>query len=314
MHAMPLVAAATFTLLSVRTTAQERGAPVPAPAAQVVSADGTKIAYERAGTGPVVILVDGALADRSASARLAKLLAAKVSVIHYDRRGRGQSGDAKQYRVEREVEDIAALIDAAGGSAALFGSSSGAALALEAANALTTKVCAVALFEPPFVVDDTREPIADDFFASMRTLVASDRRGDAVALFMTKAVLVPEAMVGGMKRSPMWRGMEKLAHTLPYDGAILSGLTAGKPLPADRWQLVTARTLVIHGEKSEPWLRNAAQDLARVVPAAKSHTLAGQDHSAAFMAPQAFVPVLVEFFTGPASDDGQPKKASHTHR
>ena len=279
---------------------QERSEPAPAqPVATVRSRDGTTIAYERSGSGPALVIVASALAARTDATRLAALLAPHFSVINYDRRGRGESGDTQPYAVEREIEDIDALIEAAGGSALLFGSSSGAVLALEAANRLGSKVTAAVLFEPPFLVDDTRPPVPDDFLEQTGKLLAAERPGDAVAYFMTKAVLVPEEMVEQMKRAPMWATMQERAHTLLYDGTILAGLQAGKPLPARRWTSVTARTLVIDGELSEPYLRNAVQALVDVLPGSRRLTLKGQDHSAVFTAPEALAPLLIEFLGAP---------------
>ncbi len=270
-------------------------APTKPAVATVESADGTAIAYERTGSGPALILVAPALSDRSGAAAFATLLAPHFTVINYDRRGRGDSGDTQPYAVAREIEDIDALIDQAGGSACLFGSSSGAALALEAGAKLTTKVSALVLFEPPFIVDDSRPPIDADLFAEIGALVAAERRGDAVALFMTKGIGVPEEFVAGMRRASMWAGMEKSAHTLPYDGAIMAGTQSGEPLPAKRWASVTAPTLVIDGERSDAFLRRAVQALTEVLPGSTRHTLPGQDHSAGFTAPGALVPVLVDF-------------------
>jgi pimeloyl-ACP methyl ester carboxylesterase len=277
--------------------------PEPAKAAATArSRDGTAIAYEKSGKGPVIVLVAGALSDRSGASRLAALLARDFTVINYDRRGRGESGDAKPYALEREIEDIEALIDKAGGSASLFGSSSGAALALEAANRLAAKVEALALFEPPYIVDDSRPPIPDALLPEIASLLAADRRGDAVALFMTKAIGVPEEMVAGMKQAPMWKGMAKLAHTLPYDFAIVAGLQTGKPLPAKRWTKVKARTLVLDGERSDPFLRNAAKALAELISGAERRSLPGQDHSAVFTAPEAVAAALVEFLAARKPD------------
>ena len=290
--------------------AQERTAPPAAPAeATAMSKDGTRIAYEKSGSGPIVILVSCALADRTGASRLAQLLAPRATVINYDRRGRGRSGDGKRYEVQREVEDIEALIDANGGTASLFGSSSGAVLALTAANALTEKVAAIALFEPPFVVDDSRPPIPADMFTRIRDLVEKDHRSGAVALFMSECLGVPAEMLEGMKQAPMWRGLEKLAHTIPYDGALLAGLQAGKPLPAHHWPSVTARTLVVDGENSDLFLHRAADALVKELPGAGRKTLAGQDHSVVFTAPQAIAPVLLEFLV-PSTAATTPAKGS----
>lgn len=261
----------------------------------VISQDGTRIAFELAGDGPVLILVSGALSDRRSSASLAALLAPHFTVLTYDRRGRGESGDTPPYAVAREVEDLAALIDGAGGTACLFGSSSGAVLALEAASRLGAKVTRQVLHEPPFVVDASRPRVPADFVARVTELVAAGRRGDAVEWFMIHGVGVPAESVAGMRAMPMWAGMEELAHTLAYDGTLMGDTQAGQPLPAERWAASMAATLVLEGSASEPWLRAAARALTALLPGARQRTLQGQDHGVAFMAPQALVPVLVEF-------------------
>jgi len=262
----------------------------------VKSKDGTAIAFEQAGSGPVVILVSGALSDRRGGARLAAQVAPHFTVINYDRRGRGDSGDTQPYAVQREVEDIEALIDHAGGTAHLFGASSGAALALEAASKLPGKVKKAALFEPPFVSDDSRAPMPPDIAARFDEMLAAGKRGEVVEQFMTTAVLVPADAVAQMRQSPMWPAMEKLAHTLAYDMAVMGDTLFGKPLPADRWKSAQMPVLVLDGGNSDAWLRNSARALAKVLPDAKHQTLEGQDHAAPFVAPQVVAPVLVEFF------------------
>lgn len=266
---------------------------------RVTSRDGASIAFEEAGSGPPLILVSGALSSRASGTRLAALLAPHFTVINYDRRGRGDSGDTQPYAVQREVEDIEALVDHAGGSAFLFGSSSGAALALEAARCLPAKVKKAVLFEPPFIVDDSRPPVPDDFTSQLQQMVAAGRRGDAVEFFMTTGVGLPAELVAQMRAGPAWPQMELLAHTLPYDGAIVGDLLLGKPLPADRWTTAASPILVVDGALSDAWLRNSAKSLAEALPNARHHTIDGQDHSGPFRAPQVFVPVLVEFFVGP---------------
>jgi pimeloyl-ACP methyl ester carboxylesterase len=263
----------------------------------VTSTDGTQIAFEKSGSGPVLILVSGALSSRFGGRPLAALLSRDFTVMNYDRRGRGNSGDTQPYAVEREIEDIEALIDHAGGSAYLFGASSGAALALDAASKLPTKVTKAVLFEPPFIVDSSRPPMPPDFVEHVTALVAADRRGDAVAYFMTDAVRVPPEHVEQMKQTSMWAGMEKLAQTLAYDGSIVREAASGKPLPKTRWASATMPILVLDGGNSEPWMHTGSKQLKDVLPNAKSRTLEGQDHSASFTAPQVLAPVLVEFFT-----------------
>jgi pimeloyl-ACP methyl ester carboxylesterase len=265
---------------------------------EVTSRDGTTIAFDRSGEGPPTILVGGALSDRGAAATLAMLLEPHFTVVAYDRRGRGDSGDTPPYAVDREIDDLEALIAEAGGSAFAFGHSSGAALALEAA-ARGLAITKLALYEPPFIVDDSRAPLPEDYVARMAELVSAGRRGDAVEYFMTTAVLVPADMVTQMRNSPMWAAMEGLAHTLPYDGAVMGDRMDGQPLPPGSWASVTAPTLVMDGGASPDWARNAVRALADVLPDARRLTLEGQDHGAA---PEVVAPVLEEFFeTGSAS-------------
>ena len=262
----------------------------------VKSKDGTPIAFERSGKGPALILVAGALSDRSGGAALAARLAPHFTVINYDRRGRGSSGDAKAYDVAREIEDIEALIDHAGGSAHLFGASSGAALALRVASALPGKVKKAVLFEPPFVTDDSRPPMPPDLAARLNEMLAAGRRGEAVEYFMTKAVLAPPGAVAQMRQSPMWPRMEALAHTLAYDMAVMGDTLFGRPLPAERWKAAKMPILVLDGGRSDAWLRNSARSLAKALPDGRHQTLEGVDHSAPFAAAPAVAAALVEFF------------------
>jgi pimeloyl-ACP methyl ester carboxylesterase len=261
----------------------------------VTSKDGTTIAFDRRGEGPAVILVGGAIQHRaidSNTARLAELLAPKFTVYHYDRRGRGDSGDTAPYAVEREVEDIDALIRDAGGSAALFGMSSGAVLILEAADR-GLAITKLALYEPPFMVDDSRPPLPEDYRERLTRMLAEGRRGDAVELFMTEAVGVPADAVASMRGAPFWSGLESVAHTLPYDDAIMGDTTSGAPLPAGRWATVTIPTLVIDGGESPAWARNAVQAIVDVLPRGQRHTLEGQTHQ---VDSDVLAPVVEDFF------------------
>jgi pimeloyl-ACP methyl ester carboxylesterase len=259
----------------------------------VTSRDGTTIAFETTGEGPPVVIVGGALSDRRAAATLAEFLAPNFTAVTYDRRGRGDSGDTLPYAVEREVEDVEALVEEAGGTAFALGHSSGAVLALEAAVA-TPGITKLVLYEPPFVVDDSRPPVPDDLVQHLDELVASGRRGEAVEYFMTVGVGVPAEAIPSMKESRFWPSLETLAHTISYDGRIMSDNMAGKPLSSDRWSTVTNPALVIDGGASQPSLRNAGQALVDVLPNAKHLTLEGQTHE---VDPAVLTPVLVEFFT-----------------
>ena len=264
--------------------------------ASVTSRDGTRIAFERSGTGPAVILVGSALADRSDTTRLAARLADHFTVINYDRRGRGASTDIPPYAVEREVEDLATLIEEAGGSAFVFGSSSGAVLALKAA-ASNLHITKLALYEPPFVVDDSGSGPPNDLGADVVRLLAADRRSEAVRLFMTKGIGVPTAIVTLMRlMPPVWSKLTAVAHTIPYDLAIVGDHQDGKPPRADQWAGARAPTLVIDGGKSAAWQRNAVQALTDVLPEAQRRTLAGHGHSAPVTAPKKLAPLLIDFF------------------
>jgi pimeloyl-ACP methyl ester carboxylesterase len=259
----------------------------------VTSKDGTTIAFERTGEGPSLVIAGGALSDRAAAAPLAADLSPRFSVIAYDRRGRGDSTDTQPYAVEREIEDLAALIEWAGGSAFAVGHSSGAALVLESA-AHGLPITKQALYEPPYIVDDSRTPIPKDYVAHLEELVASDRRGDAVEYFLTAAVGIPAEMVAPMREASMWKSMEDLAHTIAYDGRIMGDHMWGAPLPRE-WASVTVPALVMDGGASPPWQRNAARALAAVLPNAEYRSFEGQTHAAA---PEVLAPALAGFFSG----------------
>lgn len=256
----------------------------------VTSKDGTTIAFDRLGEGPALILVCGGSVERSSNAPLAALLAPHFTVFNYDRRGRGDSGDTPPYAVEREIEDIDAVVNAAGGSAFLYGTSSGAALALEAARALPTRITKLALWEPPFIPDGYPRPPADTA-RTYTELVAAGRRGDAVDFFMEKVVGLPAEFVAQARNAPWRPAQEALAHTLAYDATIMGDYT----LPTERAAAVTIPTLVLDGGASFPFMHPTAQALAGVLPDGRHHTLEGQSHD---VAAEALAPVLVEFFNG----------------
>ena len=265
---------------------------------KIYSKDRTVIAFDRRGAGPALILVGGAFQYRATdqgTALLAELLASQFSVYHYDRRGRGDSGDTLPYAVEREIEDIAALIDAAGGTALLFGMSSGAVLALDAANTLGSKVSKLAVYEPPFVVDAASPALTTDFTAQLESLLAAGRQGDAVELFMTAAIGMPAEQVASMRRAPFWKSLDAVAPTLAYDNAIMAGVAAGQPLPTDRWPGVTIPTLVVNGGASPADIYNGADALAALLPNAQRRILADQTHA---VDPNVLAPVLLKFYNG----------------
>ena len=255
------------------------------------SRDGTAIGYDSLGEGPALILVDGALTVHSyGSGELATLLAPHFTVYGFDRRGRGESGDTLPYAVDREIDDIEALIDRAGGAAFLYGHSSGGPLAMRAALGLGGKVSKIAMYEPPYNNDPGAQESWSQYLRQLRRALAEGRRGDAVALFM-RFVGMPAEQVEGMRRAPFWPGMEAVAPTLAYDHAAIMGepwsvpteLAAGVPVPA----------LVMAGDASFPFMPDAARVLSQALPQGQLRTLEGQTHE---VNPGVLAPVLVEFF------------------
>jgi pimeloyl-ACP methyl ester carboxylesterase len=260
----------------------------------VRSQDGTAIAYDQTGEGPPLILVGGAFSFRRYKSwvRLAELLASRFRVISYDRRGRGDSGDAPSYAVEREIEDLGALVRAAGGSAHVFGMSSGGVLALRAAAA-GVRIERAVVYQPPFGVDTSGHLPPPGFAERLDELVASGRRGAAASWFMREGMGAPRAFVGLLRAvRPMWRNLEAVAHTLPYDLAVMDGTVHGEPLPREPWASVATPTLVLDGGKSPASLRTAADALAARLPHAERRTLEGESHNVSM---KALAPVLEEF-------------------
>jgi len=264
----------------------------------VQSRDGTSIAFDRLGQGPPIILVGGAFSYRAFPklVQLAKLLAERFTVVNYDRRGRGDSTDTSPYAVEREIEDLQALVDVVGGSASVWGWSSGGALALRAAGR-GLRIEKLAVYEPPFMVDDSGHLPPADFATRLAEVTAADDRSAAVKLYMTQGMGIPPVIVTLMRCTPFWSKLKATANTLPYDWAVLGNTMAGKPLSAAEWATVTTPTLVMAGEKSPAQLRNGGQALADVLPNAQRRALARQSHNVSM---KALAPVLAEFFAGRA--------------
>jgi pimeloyl-ACP methyl ester carboxylesterase len=261
----------------------------------VNSRDGTTIAYDRYGSGPTVILVGGALSYRKfpKMERLATQLAERCTVINYDRRGRGDSTEVKPFAVQREVEDIQAMIESQGGSASLWGWSSGGALALHAAGA-GIGVERLSVYEVPFIVDPTAQRPTRDYAERLDELVAADDRDGAVKHFMRNAMGIPAPFVALMRVTPMWKGLRTTAHTLPYDWAALGEHRMyGAPLDREEFASITTPTLVVSGSKSPDVLKGGSRALAEVLPAAKLRMLDGVGHNLKL---DKLVPVLAEFF------------------
>lgn len=254
----------------------------------VTSKDGTVITYDRLGSGPAVILVTGGSVDRMSNAPLAELLAPHFTVFNYDRRGRNESGDTPPYAVEREVEDIEAVADAAGGSAYLYGSSSGAALALEAARQLPTKITKLALWEPPYIPEGFPRPPANTA-EIYRDFVAQGQRDAAADYFMEKVVGMPPEFVAQIHSTPFWPQQMALAHTLAYDATIMGDYT----LPVERVAEVKIPTLVLTGSASMPFMPVTAQAIVEHLPNGQHRVLEGQRHDASA---ESLATPMIEFF------------------
>ncbi len=258
----------------------------------VTSKDGTKIAFDQSGEGPALIIVTGAIQYRAfdeGTAQLEALLAPQFTVIHYDRRGRGDSGDTLPFAVQREIEDIEALIDHAGGSALVYGMSSGAALAMEATIALGPKIAKLAMYEAPYNSDESVRHGWIEYRKQLTETLAAGQRGDAIVLFM-RLVGMPADQAQGMSQSPIWPMFEAVAPTLAYDAAALGDEA---DVPVEHAAQVTVPTLVMDGGASFPFMRVTATALAEAMPHGQHRTLEGQTHQ---VDSAALAPVLREFF------------------
>jgi pimeloyl-ACP methyl ester carboxylesterase len=256
------------------------------------SADGTTIVLDVTGHGPAVVLVGGAFNDRTTVAALAEELSADFTAVAYDRRGRGGSGDTKPYAVEREIEDLAAVIDHVGGSAYVVGHSSGAILSLRAAAQLSS-IKKVAAYEPPFVVDNgLREVPGADMAERTQALIDEGRRDEAVELFMTEGASVPAEHVAGMRSDPSWAWLAGLAHTLPYDLAICGN---SNTVPTDVLAKIAVPALVVAGGASPEWFRVTARAVTNAIPGARTFTMDGEDHGSVLQRPATLAKVLREF-------------------
>ncbi|HET6295057.1 MAG TPA: alpha/beta hydrolase [Kribbella sp.] len=255
---------------------------------KVTSADGTAIAYDRLGAGPALVLVCGGSVDRMSNAPLASLLAEDFTVYNYDRRGRGDSGDGEVYAIEREFEDLDAIIAAAGGSAHLYGTSSGAALAL-LATAAGRPVNRLALWEPPYIIEGTRERPPADTASIYRAFVAEGRRDKAAEYFMAEVVGLPAEFVAMAKESPWWPAQEAIAHTLAYDATVMGDYS----VPTEAIARITVPTRVLTGGAAEVWMCAGNKTVADQLTDGSQQILPDQQHN---VDPAVLAPALKEFF------------------
>ena len=268
----------------------------------VTSSDGTTIAYDQLGSGPPLLLVDGAFCSRSFGPMpgLAKLLKDRFTVVCYDRRGRGDSGDTQPYAVAREIDDIKALVNAMGGEAFIYGTSSGAVLAARAVAA-GVRAKKLAMYEPPLALDGTHYPKPADYMEQTTAHLREGRRADAIKLFM-KVVGVPGFAVFIMQLLPMFKGLKTVAHTLPYDFAVLGDTQRGGPLPDElkrALNAVTVPTLVAAGGKSADWFKHTARVVSDAMGGEKCTAIVpGQNHNASA---KAIAPLLIQFFAPQAA-------------
>jgi pimeloyl-ACP methyl ester carboxylesterase len=258
---------------------------------KTTSADGTTIAYDQWGSGPLVVVVGGAFNDRGAWAELAEALAGEFRVVSYDRRGRGESGDTQPYAVEREIEDLAAVIADASpdGMAYAHGVSSGGALLLRAI-AHGAPVTKASVLEPPYRVEGA-PPAPQDYRRTLRRFMDSGDLGGAVEYFMTRAVGVPTEAVAEMTATPAWGYLRQMAHTLLYDAEALGG--DDHRLPTDVLTGITVPVLAVSSASTAPWLASAAEAVARAVPGGRYQRLEGGFHD---VPPAVLAPALATFY------------------
>jgi pimeloyl-ACP methyl ester carboxylesterase len=261
---------------------------------EVSSPDGTTIAYDRLGDGPPVVLVCGAMCDRALMRQTAEELAKHFTVFNYDRRGRSGSADTRPYAIEREIEDIGALVAEAGGTASLYGHSSGAGLVLHAAAA-GLPIARIALHDPPYALDGDEEArrSAREYSETLKATLSEGRRGDAVELFMT-LVGMPQEMIEGMRHTPRWAELEALAPTLAYDSEVMGDTSRDGTIPVEKASRVTVPALVLTGGADYPWMIEVGRRLADAMPDGRHRVLEGQEHT---VPPEVLAPVLEGFFS-----------------
>lgn len=255
----------------------------------VTSADGSRIAFWREGSGPPLLLVHGGVCDHLAWYYVLPFLAKKFTVYTYDRRGRGESGDTPPYSVEREVEDLAAMLAAIGEPAHLLGHSAGAMLALMAAERCDD-LLSLMLYEPAFLIEGVRKPPGPEVLEQMKSLLAAGERDEVIRMAIRQTVEFSEDQIGAMEVGPGWEQLRSVAHSIPQDWELW-----GQPFIAERVSAVRTRTLLLMGSESPLWLKAAARAVLATLPHATLEVLEGQGHHATITAPQMFAKAVLKF-------------------
>jgi pimeloyl-ACP methyl ester carboxylesterase len=275
-----IIEVATLLILTSTSLAQEL------PMQFVTSADGTNIAYAEQGSGPPLIFVAGAFNDHTAGASLAKVLARNFTVITYDRRGRGQSSDAPDYTMQKEIEDIAALLTVIGEPPALLGFSSGAVLIMEGARQ-SLGFGKLILVEPPYLLDDSRPRPSKTSVLELKALVDAGERGAAVERFQAEYVGIPPEIIEQLRQAPFRPNLETIAHTTVYDATIVGDLSLDPELP----EAIAQPVLIIAGTDSAPFLVETCKALADMVPNGRYAGIDDMNHD---LTP-ALAPAIVKF-------------------
>jgi pimeloyl-ACP methyl ester carboxylesterase len=278
----------------------------------VKSWDGTEISYDRVGSGPILIVVSGASQFRKTDpkyAELARILSDQLTVINYDRRGRGMSGDNPTYSVRKEIDDIAALIDANGDRASLLGYSSGAVLAIEAAIA-RLPIDHVIAYEPPIVVEGSgRDPDRSDLIPRLEAALAKGDRREVTRIFFVDSVGLSTEMYEGMMNSPFGQVVEAIAPTLIYDSKITDGAYPDQKWP-ERYRTNKVPVLLLDGDQTFPFIPVGVDALSKVLANSSRKTLQGQDHGPK---PEAIAPAIREFLGDQPDTSIRPRDRSQRH-
>lgn len=257
----------------------------------VISKDGTKIAYDVTGSGPVMIYITGATCFRNFFPILddVKILSKNLTVYNYDRRGRGDSSDTMPYSIEKEIEDLEALIQVVGSKVFLYGHSSGAILALNAALKLRKTIEKIVVYDPPYVHTEKEKFNYQDLAKNVLIKLSEGKNKHAMRKFLV-GIGMPKFFVWLLPLFPGWKTMHTLAPTLAYD----IELSKDYP-PIELFRKIHIPTLVLVGSKSPERIRTSGTQIAAAISNSDFKEMQGQDH---MVSAKALLPILVQFFGG----------------